>query len=160
MQNKQTTKRSKIPYIFFAFFGVVIAVNIGYIYIAKKTWRGVVTEDSYQKGLNYNETLKQAEKQKELGWQVDIRPRSAGKNKMEILINVIADKSPTNADTSVNITFTRPTQEGFDFSVIADTSSGTNKFDINFPLPGQWDAIILISKGEEKLYLTRRYVVQ
>lgn len=159
MQIKNTTKRSKIPYIFFAFFGVVIAVNIGYIYIAKKTWRGVVTEDSYQKGLNYNDTLKQIEKQKELGWLVEIKPTNIGRNKMEILVKVSGNKSSLGEDTNVMITFTRPTQEGFDF-IVSDTSKYTHRFDVTFPLPGQWDAVIMISQGQDKLYLTRHYVVQ
>lgn len=161
MENKTANKPSKIPYIFFAFFGVIILVNICYIYVAKKTWRGVTTENSYQKGLTYNDTLKQVEKQKELGWQVQIKPSSTGQNKLELVINVLDNKQSPIKDAVIYINFKRPTQEGFDFAMSPTSNiDGINKFSVVFPFKGQWDAMISISKGKDKLYLTRRFVIQ
>lgn len=56
-----------------AFFGVIIAVNLGLVYFALHSWPGLSTDDAYQKGLHYNDTLASAAKQSELGWQSVIR---------------------------------------------------------------------------------------
>jgi nitrogen fixation protein FixH len=58
------------PYFIFGSFFVVLIVNFTYIIIANKTWRGLWTENSYQKGLNHNDALKKAENQKKLGVKI------------------------------------------------------------------------------------------
>jgi nitrogen fixation protein FixH len=58
------------PYFIFGSFIVVLIVNFTYIIIANKTWRGLWTENSYQKGLNHNDALKKAENQKKLGVKI------------------------------------------------------------------------------------------
>lgn len=160
MYNKNTIKRSKIPYIFFTFFFVIIAINVGYIYIAKKTWRGVTTDEAYQKGLDYNATIEQAEKQKELGWQTEIKATNIGRNKLALSLILLDAKFTPIKDAVINITFRNPVQEGYDFVQKADNSKGTYKFEVQFPMKGQWDAIILIYRGNDKLYLARRYIIQ
>jgi nitrogen fixation protein FixH len=151
---------SKIPYIFIAFFAVIIVVNVVYIYLAKTTWRGVATEDAYQKGLNYNETLKQEEKQKELGWSVDTKINQTGKNKASILVVVLDKESNKIKDATVNIFFRNPAKEEQDFAATTQTFDNAYRFNVDFPQPGQWDAIFEITRGEDKLYVAKRYVVQ
>jgi nitrogen fixation protein FixH len=73
-------KKSKIPYFFLAFFLVVLSVNISYIYISQSTWRGISTQNSYQKGLQYNQVLQTAKKQKELGWKMKIQLGTCSKS--------------------------------------------------------------------------------
>ena len=58
------------PYFIFGSFIVVLIVNFAYIIVANKTWRGLFTENSYQKGLNHNDALKKAEDQKKLGIKI------------------------------------------------------------------------------------------
>jgi nitrogen fixation protein FixH len=160
MKKNLLSSNSKIPYIFIAFFAVIIAVNIGYIYLAKKTWRGVTTDEAYQKGLNYNDTLKEAEKQKELGWIVDAKVSNGGENEISILISLTDRNSIPINDASINITFKNPVREGYDFTIAPVSSKGTYRFLAKFPVKGQWDAIILVNKGEDKLYVAKRYVIQ
>ena len=47
--DQQLKKYKFIPWIFAIFFCVFIIVDIAYIIIAEKTWRGLSTEDGYQK---------------------------------------------------------------------------------------------------------------
>ncbi len=160
MQKKHKAKSSKIPYIFFAFFGVVIAVNICYIYLAKTTWRGVTTDESYQKGLDYNATLEQAQKQEDLGWKVEVKSSNAGNNKMRLSVILLDERSQQIKDASISISFRNPVQDGYDFSESADNSDGNYLFQVTFPTKGQWDALVSIHRGKDSLYLTKRYVVQ
>lgn len=160
MKVKNQPKKSKIPYIFIAFFAVIIVVNLGYIYIAKKTWRGVATDQAYQKGLTYNETLKQEEKQKELGWNIGVKVENPQSKNLSLFVKIIDRNSFTVKDAIVEIFFKNPVQEGYDFSASPVSTGGAYIFDVTFPLKGQWDAIIVVKKGTDKIYLAKRYVVQ
>ena len=101
MKKNFFNSQSNIPYIFVAFFAVIIAVNLVYIYLAKSTWRGVETENSYQKGLNYNEVLKQEKKQQELGWSVDSRFTQTGSRKASILVAILDKNSDLIKDANI-----------------------------------------------------------
>ncbi|MFK5979227.1 MAG: FixH family protein [Rhizobiaceae bacterium] len=55
--------------IMVAFFGVIIAVNIGMATIASKTWTGLVVKNSYVASQDFNAYLAAAAEQDKLGWQ-------------------------------------------------------------------------------------------
>jgi nitrogen fixation protein FixH len=153
-------KKSKIIYFFFAFFAIVLAVNIFYIYISKKTWRGVVTDDPYHKGLNYNDTLKEVAKQKVLGWTVKINFKSGG-TKQGILMITVQDKNLLYMnDAKIYATFKRPAQEGLDFVLPVPFEDGIYKAQVNFPLEGQWDGEVVVRKDQDAYQDVRRYVIQ
>lgn len=157
--NQSPKKKSKIPYIFFAFFAVIFAINFFYIYLSQKTWRGVVTKDSYQKGLNYNDIIKQVKNQKKLGWKIDatyIPFAGRGSFKVKLLDK---DSTPIK-DAAIYVTFKRPAQEGLDFLQVLPFQDGSYKADIFFPVKGQWDAEINITKGEDTFVEVKRYVIQ
>lgn len=151
---------SKIPYILIAFFAVIIAVNAGYIYLAKATWSGVTTENSYQKGLSYNDTLKQEEKQKELGWSVDTKISQISQNKYSILVAVLDKESNRIKDAKVNIFFRSPAKADRDFVVTSQPFDNAYRLNVDFPQSGQWDAVFEISRKNDKLYLAKRYVIR
>ncbi len=155
------TKKSKIPYIFFAFFAVIFLVDFFYIYIAGKTWRGISTKDSYQKGLNYNQTIQMVKNQQDLGWKLKIKYRGDG-NKMGVLTADLTDKNARIIkDAEVKVNFRRPTQEGFDFNWELKFLNNQYRAEIVFPLKGQWDfEIVAKGKNGEVLQEVKRYVVQ
>jgi len=153
-------KRSKIPYFFFAFFLVVIAVNFAYIYISKKTWRGVTTEDSYQKGLNYNRAIQKVKTQEELGWNVRIDYNPTGMRKGTAVINLLDKNNQQVIGVDIHIKLKRPTQEGFDFVQPVTFANGVYKTDITFPLTGQWDFEVVAVKGQDVFQAAKRLVIQ
>jgi nitrogen fixation protein FixH len=51
-----------------AFFGVMLIANGIFLYYALATFGGGDTSSPYQKGLHYNETLAESERQAERGW--------------------------------------------------------------------------------------------
>lgn len=155
-----TPKRSKIPYFFFVFFGVVIAVNVAYIYISKKTWRGVVTDEAYQKGINYNDTIEQVKKQNNLGWQVIIKYNRISDTSGLFIISAVDKNVRPITDAEVYINFKRPTQAGFDFVQGALPSGGTYNANVTFPMQGQWDAEVVILRGADTYQEVKRYVIQ
>lgn len=153
-------KRSKIPYIFFAFFAVVFAVNIFYIYIAKQSWRGVVTEDSYQKGLNYNGILKVFKKQKDLGWDVKARYIRNDKKSGSLRVDTFDKDKKLITDATVTAFFRRPVQDGYDFIQNLKFTEGTYQANIIFPTLGQWDVDISVTRGKDTVHEVKRYVIE
>ncbi|MBP7709681.1 MAG: FixH family protein [Rickettsiales bacterium] len=156
-----TEKKSKIPYIFVAFFAVIFLVNFGYIYIAKKTWSGLVTTDSYKKGLNYNDTLKQEEQQKKLGWRVEAKFNHSHANKGSVWVSLKDSKFRTIPDAQIFIEFKRPAQEGMDFSRQISFNDGVYKTAVEFPLQGQWDfSMLIVAKDQTRFSKVERHLIQ
>ncbi len=160
--NQPSKKFKLLPWIFAAFFSTFIIVDIAYIIIAEKTWRGMATEDGYQKGLKYNQTISAVKKQKELGWILQIKYNSSI-TKTGVLSVSLTDKNNQKiTDANVTANFKRPLQEGKDFSVDLkfDAAKGVYNSTINFPLIGQWD-IEVVARRDDKVYQdTKRLVIR
>ena len=149
-----------IFFIFAGFFFVFIVVDISYIYIAQKTWRGVSTEDSYRKGLKYNQTIAAVEEQKKLDWDLQLEYKSFGQKTGELQVILLDNNKPiTDANLIVNIK--RPVQEGQDFSINLKFNSITQKYQsfIKFPLIGQWDLEIVVVRGGDVLQKVVRLII-
>ena len=65
--------------ILFAFFGVVIAVNIYMAGLATSTFSGEVVGNSYVASQHFNRWLDEAAKEKALGWQATVTRQVDGK---------------------------------------------------------------------------------
>lgn len=153
-------KKSKIPYVFFAFFAVIFAVNFFYIYVSSKTWRGIVTQNSYQKGLKYNEVLQASAKQEQLGFALEMKYKKLAERRGEISLKIFDKNSRAVTDAKVILKFKRPTQEGFDFEKEAQFLDEKYSVEIDFPLKGQWDVEAVVQRGEDIFQQVKRYVVQ
>ncbi|MBU6338969.1 MAG: FixH family protein [Rickettsiales bacterium] len=152
-------KKSKIPYLFFIFFAVVFTVDAYFIYISKKTWRGVTKENSYQAGVNYNQTLAEEKKQQDLGWKVAASFNNLGKREGVLLINLQDKNSQIIKDAEISVELKRPVQEGLDFSVNPKFEGGIYEVKINFEFKGQWDFFITVKKGNDVYKVTKRFVI-
>lgn len=155
-------KKSKIPYIFFIFFATFITADIFLIYLANKTWRGTVTENSYEKGRKYNKTLLNNKKQQGLGWQADLNYQSAKNKEGYIYLNLKDKKGLIIKNAQVAVKFVRPTQTGFDFQDQLYFSNQDQRYyqKIIFPLPGLWKVEIQ-AKVENKIFqYVKRIVIE
>ena len=55
----------------------------------------------------------------------------------------------------------RPAQEGHDFTVkLRELGAGYYGSDVNFALPGNWDLIVSVHKGEDTLDVAKRIFVK
>jgi nitrogen fixation protein FixH len=153
-------KKSKIPYIFFAFFAVVLAVNIFYIYLSKKTWHGLISENAYQKGLNYNQSLELAKKQKELGWKISINYNPINPNSGVFMVKLFDKNGNPINDANILLNIKRPSQSNLDFSQQLNFSEGFYQAQVEFPLRGQWEIEAVASRGLDIFQEVKRYVIQ
>lgn len=60
-------------------FGLVIAVNISAAVVAKKTFGGIVVENSYVASQDFNHWLKEAKAERALGWTAQVARRNDGR---------------------------------------------------------------------------------
>jgi nitrogen fixation protein FixH len=154
-------KSSKIPYFFIIFFAVFVSVDFLYIFVANKTWRGVVSSDSYHKGVDYDQILKLIRKQNQLGWKLDINFKNTSNNSGILQVRTL-DKNGQNLEGSqVEVKLLRPTQEGFDFSKnLEHLGDGLYEVNIKFPLRGQWQFEIIVKNKQGLIQEVKKYVVQ
>lgn len=123
-----------------AFFGTIIAVNLVFVYFALDTWTGISTENAYQKGLNYNQTIAARDAQRELGWQAEVSLTTLDDGREELTV-VLRDRAGALlTNLAVNGTVKRPTHEGFDQQLaLAEEASGRYSARLSLPLRGNWD---------------------
>lgn len=105
-----------------AFFGIIIAVNIVMMRLALSTHSGIVAQDTYRKGVKYNDEIAASEKQQELGWKDDIKLAPAGDR---LSIDIRDKDGNAVRGLTIKATLGRPATEKDDLSVtLAETSSG------------------------------------
>lgn len=124
-----------IPWMFVAFFLVIAAVDAVFVTMAVRTHSGVVTEQAYERGLEYNKTLEAAAAQDTLGWKSDITLQNG---MLRLTLSDKADKPITGAVAKADIK--RPVTQGYDTSItFKETGQGLYEAPVNLPLKGQWD---------------------
>lgn len=106
-----------------SFFGIIIAVNIVMMRLALSTHTGVVAENTYRKGVKYNEEIAAAERMAMLGWR-DQMALAPGGDKLSIQIR---DKDGNAVKgLAIKATIGRPANEKYDLSLtLNETAAGT-----------------------------------
>lgn len=149
--SEATKKKSLVPWIFVAFFAVVLAVNATMIYIALSSWTGLETRNAFVKGRDYNEILKAVQDQNSLGWTVSdtVTPVPGEKGTFRITLTVAGpDGKPVSLDKAV-IWIERPTHTGIDIRPeLTVEGPGQASTVVHVPEAGQWFLRRLIWSGE------------
>lgn len=139
---------------FLAFFGVVCAVDAGFVYTALHTNSGEVTEQAYEKGLAYNKTLEQARTQpvlkEKFSFQDGIARWSAIDNNGAVLERA-----------AVKVKFIRPVKDGYDFeTVLQYGGSGLYEAKPDFPVKGLWMAQLSAEWNGKRYQTTQEFIVK
>ncbi len=150
-----------IPWAFGGFFLVVLIANATMIYIGMTTWTGLVSEDYYEEGRNYNRNIAAAEAQAALGWQLDLEARLVAGFEGELTVTLRDRTGAPIGDATVTADFVRPTSEGNDFSVaLAARGEGIYRAPFTLPLTGLWDIHIDVTRGTDRFVQTRRVTLR
>lgn len=137
-------------------FAVVFAVNAVFVTLAVQNNSGVITENPYEKGLAYNQTIQKAAHQEALGWQSDIGYEN------DTLSFTLRDKQ-TRAITGATAKayINRPIESGHAFTLaLEEKANGTYAANIEFPLPGQWEVTVNAVWHNQHYQNTKRLVVR
>ena len=155
-RGKAPLKDRLIPWYFVMAFGVVFAVNGFFVYVATSTNRGVVTENSYEKGIRYNETLAAQRAQEALGWGAEITYAGG------VLSVQIADAGgqPISGAAAEAI-ITRPIEAEWQKTLpLTERSSGRYEVPLTLPKKGQWDVTVSILWNDTPFQSHKRLMVK
>jgi len=141
------------------FFGVILIANVIYIWLALSTFNGERTENAYDKGLQYNQTLALADAQAKRPWHAALTAApAAGSQRLQITMDL---DGTAPAGLRASATLIRPTVSGYDMAVDL-TKTGTKHFEaeVALPLPGVWDVEVdLLRDGTVVYRRTTRVLV-
>jgi nitrogen fixation protein FixH len=157
---KPQGQRSVIPWLFVLFFIVMVGAMGGFIYLSKIHYSGVVTENAYDEGLEYNKLLEERRQQNTLGWQVKLKFKGDIKGKLVLTLKDREGKPIKDADIMVLVM--RPVTDRYDFQVklVETKRSGQYQAPIEFPKLGQWQLYVTINAGKEKYIHKERVVLK
>jgi len=150
-----------IPWLFVAGFVVTIGANGTLIHYATATFTGLTTEDHYEKGLRYNETLAAVARQEALGWQIDLGTERLGGAGVAVGLTLRDRAGAPLTGAEVETRFIRPTHEGMDFkTALTESGAGRYEAEIELPLKGQWDIRLSIRHPQGTHQLTQRTFIR
>ena len=152
MNPREITGRH-VLYGLLAFFGAVIAANAVFIYLAVESFTGLSTDNPYQRGLEYNQTLAARQAQAALGWQGTIAyaEKADGAGRLAATLHT-AGGLPLE-DLRVTGQIRRPTHDGLDQDlVLTRSAAGTYATDITLPERGQWDVTLVAESRDGKRF--------
>ncbi|MCG5243862.1 FixH family protein [Azospirillum doebereinerae] len=150
-----------IPWLFVAFFAVVVAVNGVMMHFAFSTWTGLETEGHFLKGIRYNEDLAGARAQAERAWQVQAEFTSTEPRKGIASLTLRDKHGNLLKDAKVTISLIRPTSQGHDVTLeLPYLGEGRYAAPVELALEGQWDMRVEIQHATGDYQSQKRVWVQ
>ncbi len=141
-----------------------LTVNAVFIFFAITTSPGLVTEDYYDQGRDYEENvLKIMAAQDALNW--DTKLALPGKILVQqadtYRFSAVDSRGIPIMDADVSVVAYRPSDADADFKVRLDQAApGQYQALIAFPLPGIWDLNITVKDGENTFAMSHRVSAQ
>lgn len=141
---------------FILFFGTIIAVNGVLMYFALNTWPGLVTEDAYIKGVNYNDTIAASESQRLLAWEVGVALDSDKK----LRISIIDNNTAPVLGLKVEAALTRPLGDHkIVILTMLENQSGAYEGKFAAPIPGRWKVDIKAISSTGSVFKSRQEIM-
>lgn len=128
-----------IPGLFIAFFVCLACLELWFVTIARTTFSGVVTDQAYDIGLNYNQVIAAREAEARLGWTFGFRFEPTGPLAGRVTLTLADKAGAPVAGAALQASSERMTR--FPQMVPAffrEAAPGQYVADINVPLAGRW----------------------
>lgn len=140
------------------FFGVILVANGTFLYTAISTYTGVVSDEPYRKGLNYNERIEADQRQQALGWSEDITLAPTGDR---VTVSLRDRAGNPLGGLKVEARIGRPATQAMDRTlVLQESAPGTYAASIAALDPGTWLLDVVASEmktgGEAIVWRSRK----
>lgn len=147
----------RVLFLFVAFFALVAAADGLLVYLSLSSWTGLTAKNYYKRGLEYNQVLRAAERQSNLGWRSDVAFVPEAKLSGRVTVRMVdAAGRPIDGLRFVG-TVARPTHEGFDRPItLVSVGGGTYEANLTVPLPGLWELRLQATNGRDSFRFRRR----
>jgi len=113
---------------------------------------GVISHDFQKKEALYNQYLHQVEQQKERGWQVHYGwvGKAVAHQTSNFQVQARDKQGQPIVDATVDLSFLRPSDKNEDFNLkLAETEPGIYRGAIKPPMPGLWQVVIMVRRGDD-----------
>jgi nitrogen fixation protein FixH len=137
---------------------IFITMNMIMIYMATNNNPGLVVDDFYKRGQDYEKNMLKRQA-RDPGWQMRIQlPKKIEFDEPVICRFRVADKAgqPVQPD-SVTFYAYRPSDKAADFSSqMRMVEPGLYEAEVRFPLLGAWDTLVSAKQGDDEFYAPKR----
>jgi len=137
---------------------VVLAVNVTLIVLGFKSSPGLVVENFYDRGQDYEKHWASKHAQ-DPGWllRADI-PQDLVVGESSVLRFFLVDQAGRPAQTdAAHFYVYRPSDASHDFDLpMVQEGPGRLRVDVSFPLVGVWDVLVAVRQGEQEFNLGQR----
>lgn len=132
---------------------IVLAVNIFMISLAFITSPGLVVEDYYEQGRNYEQDINEKlAAWNALGWTVqsDFPPKPKMLQKENYRVTLVDKNGQPLTEAQVRLKAYRPSDADADFSqIMTEIYPGIYETQVSFQLKGAWELNVYIDHGED-----------
>lgn len=139
---------------------VVLSVNIGFVTVAFLTNPGLVEEDYYERGKDYEQNMvSMRQMRSELGWQTqfELPVKSLVGKESSYRFSAVDKAGLPLRDAKVTLQAYRPSDSSADFyRDMIEVLPGVYEVHTAFPLKGLWDLRVTVSKDGSDLNYNRR----
>jgi nitrogen fixation protein FixH len=164
VMKREAAWRNPWVWLLVGIMAAALIVNGVLITLAFMAPPSLVVNDYYEKGKDYfYDEAKEEKNAARLGWKLDLdlpKEPKLGGTESYLVRAVDRDGKPLEGGRAELAAF-RPVQEGHDFSVkLRELGAGYYGSDVDFKLPGNWDLIVTVHKGEDSLDVAKRIFVK
>ena len=136
-----------------AFFAVIVAVNLTFVYFALDSWPGLTTQKAYEEGIAYNQTLEGAARQDAMGWRSHVVLGAATPKGTRMLTLTMTGPDGVLAGLAAQARLTRPLGEGLTVDVtLAEDRPGLYAALLRLPALGRWQAEVTARAPDGRAY--------
>ena len=126
------------------------------VIVAEATWPGTVAASIYRQGQTYSDRVSALERQKALGWRVEIQFGSPTNDRAATRVQIgLQDKhgEPVSVRES-RVTFVHPLQEALDSEPIRLKAMGAGQYRMEHQLPqaGRWQLQFVAQAADGTLF--------
>lgn len=136
-----------VLFMLLGFFGVMITVNMVFVYFALTSFSGLSFEDAYKRGAAYNKEISTAQEQAARGWNSDIVFEALGDKRGAILLKLVDKNGAKITGVEVTAILRRPVGPYTPHSQQMVMAPGGLETEITFEHEGQWDLVFDVKGG-------------
>jgi len=150
----------KVLLIFLAFFGTIFAADTFLLTSALRTWSGLEERSAYSAGKRYDAEFAAARAQDARGWSLDVQAKRLGADEASLIVVVQDRAGQPLGGLAAHASFQRPTDKRLDRAIdLVETGAGTYRATLDGVSPGQWELVIDLAQGGERLHRRRSRLV-
>jgi len=164
--SQSNTEGKRNPWVigWFAVVAVFLSVNAIFIVLAVVSSPGLVIEDYYEQGRQYEKNaIKRLVAHNRLQWESKLEiPEAVTLNTPDTYrFSAVDSRGLPVRDADVQVVAYRPSDADADFTTtLQPIAPGLYQASLSFPLPGVWDLNVKVQRGDDRLELVQRLSVR